>query len=179
MEGWKLADLTPRQQRLLEMLRDDREPITGTRLAEACEVTRQVVVHDIAVLRAAGIDILSTPRGYWLQTSENTDVRPTHILAVCHRPDQTADELFTLVDHGITVLDVTVEHPLYGELHGSLHLSSRKDVEWFMQQCARSSATFLSSLTDGHHLHNIAYPSHQRLQEAIAELRRIGIQVFE
>ena len=174
-----MADLTARQQRLLNMLTDEREAVTGTRLAEACAVTRQVVVHDIAVLRAAGFSILSTPRGYWLQSSESKDARRTHILAVCHGPEKTADELYTLVDHGLTVLDVIVEHPLYGELHGSLHLSSRKDVEWFMEQCKTAGAMFLSSLTDGHHLHTVAYPSQQRLQEAISELRRNGIEVFE
>lgn len=174
-----MAELTARQQRLLQMLRDEPTAVTGTLLAEACAVTRQVVVHDIAVLRAAGFRILSTPRGYWLQTSENADARPTHILAVCHKPEQTADELYTLVDHGLSVLDVIVEHPLYGELHGSLHLSSRKDVEWFMEQCKTSGAAFLSSLTDGHHLHTVAYPSVKRLQEAIAQLHRVGIEVFE
>lgn len=174
-----MVDLTARQQRLMKLLQDGRDPITGTRLAEACAVTRQVVVHDIALLRAAGIDILSTPRGYWLQTPDNAEARPTHILSVCHDPSLTAAELLTLVDYGLSVLDVIVEHPLYGELHGSLLLSSRKDVEWFMQQCATSDATLLSSLTDGHHLHTVAYPSTQRLKEAIAQLRREGIEVFE
>ncbi|MDQ0189171.1 transcription repressor NadR [Alicyclobacillus cycloheptanicus] len=172
-----MVDLSPRQQQLLNLLQSQREALTGTDLASICKVTRQVVVHDIAILRAAGHNILSTPRGY-VMASDAAAHRPTRILAVCHPPELTEAELTTLVDYGIAVRDVIIEHPLYGELHGNLHLASRKDVECFIQQVQASSAGLLSSLTDGHHLHTIEYTSESRLTEAIAQLRRLGIEVL-
>ena len=45
-----------------------------------------------------------------------------------------------MVDNGCTVLDVIVEHPVYGQLTGQLHLSSRYDVGQFLQKVSRSGA---------------------------------------
>lgn len=166
-----------RQQRVLDVLMGRHDPITGTDLATRCGVTRQVVVHDIALLRASGFDILSTPRGYWLPPAhEETSI---HVLSVCHAPELTEIELLTLVDHGIRIRDVVVEHPLYGELRGSLHLSSRRDVLDFLTQVRASDAMLLSSLTDGHHLHTLECSDIRRLNEAIVVLREQGIQVLD
>lgn len=171
-----MTDLSPRQRQLLEALNDRRDPVTGADLAALFGVTRQVVVHDIAILRAADYHILSTPQGY-VVPSDDAAHRPTRILAVSHPPELAETELLILVDHGIAVRDVFIEHPLYGELRGALHLASRKDVEWFIHQVANAGATLLSSLTDGHHLHTVEYTSEQRLADAIDELRRQGIAV--
>ncbi|QQE77777.1 transcription repressor NadR [Alicyclobacillus sp. SO9] len=171
-----MAHRTQRQNRLLEELAKADRPLTGSELATRCKVTRQVVVHDVAIIRASGVQVLSTPRGYWLQSESP---RETRVLSVCHPPELTEIELMTLVDFGIEVLDVMVEHPIYGELRGGLHLSSRRDVELFMEQVRTSKVTLLSSLTDGFHLHTVAPPHSQRLQEAIAALRQNGVQVFE
>ncbi|WP_231493442.1 transcription repressor NadR [Alicyclobacillus macrosporangiidus] len=166
-----------RQQVLLEALRASREPIPGAQLAALCGVTRQVVVHDIALLRAAGEPILSTPRGYWLRPGE--PARRSFVLSVCHPPELTETELYTMVDHGLHVVDVVVEHPVYGELRGALHLSSRRDVALFLQRVAETKALLLSSLTEGFHLHTVECRDEGQLHEAVAALRAAGIQVLE
>lgn len=169
-------DKDTRRQRLLAILSND-EPITGHDLAQQLGVTRQVVVHDIALQRAQGANIVSTPRGYWLP---EVDVnKHLQVLSVVHPPNLTAIELYTLVDFGIRVLDVQIEHPVYGELKGSLQLASRRDVELFLAQVQASGAALLSSLTDGQHMHTVAIPGPSRLAEAIEALRSHGIQVFE
>lgn len=165
-----------RQDSILAELSASDRPLTGSELADRCGVTRQVVVHDIAILRAAGINIVSTPRGYWIQTVPTTG---TTVLSVCHPPELTKTELLILVDFGVAVLDVVVEHPVYGELRGPLHLSSRRDVELFLEKISSSDSLLLSSLTEGFHLHTVSAPDTQRLQEAVEALRAQGIEVFD
>ncbi|MCL6633699.1 MAG: transcription repressor NadR [Alicyclobacillus herbarius] len=172
-----MGERQDRQAQIVQILRDSRRPVTGSDLASMLGVTRQVVVHEIALLRAQGQEIVSTPRGYFLESRLGRPMR--HVLAVNHPPELTRAELFTLVDYGIRVVDVLVEHPLYGELRGSLRLSSRRDVELFLRQVEESGATLLSSLTDGHHLHTVECEDESLLTEAIAELRRQGIEVHE
>ncbi|GMA51518.1 transcriptional regulator [Alicyclobacillus contaminans] len=164
-----------RQQRMLDVLAASRHPITGAELAERCGVTRQVVVHDIALLRASGVAIHSTPRGYWL--AEAATGEGASILAVKHPPELTQTELYILVDHGIRVVDVFVEHAVYGELRGSLHLSSRRDVDNFLESVRTANAPLLSSLTEGFHFHTVEAPDDVRLREAVAALRQAGIEV--
>jgi transcriptional regulator of NAD metabolism len=172
-----VRDRRERQERLVEALRERDHPVTGGELATLLGVTRQVVVHEIALLRAQGVPIVSTPRGYFLE--ERDDRQERYILAVNHPPELTSTELKILVDYGVRVIDVLVEHPLYGELRGSLHLASRRDVDLFLQQLHETKASLLSSLTDGHHLHTVECADPARLNEAIAELRKHGIQVFD
>ncbi|MCL6636662.1 MAG: transcription repressor NadR [Alicyclobacillus sp.] len=152
--------------------------MTGAQLAAICGVTRQVVVHDIALLRAAGEPVLSTPRGYWLRPDREGRSPEQHVLSVCHPPELTETELLLLVDHGVHVVDVQVEHPIYGDLRGNLHLSSRRDVQLFMERVRSSGAALLSSLTDGFHLHTVEAPDAARMAEAVAALKAHGIQVF-
>lgn len=175
-EGIRVTSRQSRQDSILAELGASDRPLTGTELAERCGVTRQVVVHDIALLRAAGVYIISTPRGYWLQTAPRSE---TTVLSVFHPPNLTDVELTTLVDFGIEVVDVIVEHPVYGELRGDLHLVSRRDVALFLEKVASSDALLLSSLTEGFHLHTVASPSQKRLREAISALRLHGVQVYE
>src|SRR5947209_1309616 len=114
-----------RRDKLMCMLRQSIEPISGNELAEALCVSRQIVVQDCAILRAAGQDVIATPRGYTVPP-EPANIRA--VIASRHDRDRTGVELRTMVDHGLKVIDVIVEHPLYGELRGPLMISSREDV---------------------------------------------------
>jgi uncharacterized protein len=172
-----MKDRSTRLEYLVRLLQTANEPITGTELANHFTVTRQVVVHDIALLRAQGCNIVSTPRGYIIQSREEGQNRT--VLAVSHTIEQTADELYTFVDFGISILDVQVEHPIYGQLTGSLQLSSRRDVDLFMEKIKTKKVTLLSSLTGGYHFHTVQYGSEQRLKEAIRALNDYKIQVFD
>ncbi len=172
-----MKDRSTRLSCLISLLQTSEEPVTGTELAANFQVTRQVVVHDIALLRAQGFDIVSTPRGYIISNRKEGQNRT--VLAVSHTVEQTSDELYIFVDFGISVLDVQVEHPIYGQLTGSLQLSSRRDVDLFMEKVNKKKVTLLSSLTGGYHFHTVQYGSEKRLKEAIRTLIEHKIQVFD
>lgn len=172
-EGFSLRERRERQAYIVQVLRESTEPIRGEDLAVKCQVTRQVVVHEVALLKARGTPIVSTPRGYYL--SGVPDGMEQTVLSVHHGPEQTADELYTLVDHGIVVENVMIEHPIYGELQGALHLRSRHDVSDFLQEIARGRVALLSSLTQGDHLHTVSYHDLRQLDQAIVALEKKGI----
>ena len=160
-------DAVQRRAALSDYLSQAAGPVSASVLAARFSVSRQIIVGDIALLRAGGLDIAATPRGYLLP-------RPTpgltRQLACVHRPEDMGRELELMVDNGCTVVDVIVEHPLYGQLTGSLQLSTRAEVEQFM---ARSLTTQpLSALTGGIHLHTLLCPDEaafQRVREALRQ----------
>lgn len=168
-----LRERRERQDYIVQLLHESTNPIRGEDLAARCQVTRQVVVHEIALLKARGAPIVSTPRGYYL--SGAPDGMEQTILSVHHAAEQTADELYTLVDHGIVVENVMIEHPIYGELQGALHLRSRQDVSDFMQEISQGRVALLSSLTHGDHLHTVSYRDLRQLDQALLELEKKGI----
>ncbi len=153
----------------MRILEGSDEPLTGAELSRELGVSRQVIVQDVAVLRAAGNDILATPQGY-MMVREPTQRPHRARVAVKHPPQSTQDELNTFVDHGLRVIDVIVEHPLYGDLVGSLMLKSREDVSQFMNQLQKTGAPLLSSLTEGVHLHTVEFDRVDDLKRAEAAL---------
>lgn len=165
-----------RRALLLQMLKKSNAYVTGTDLARACGVTRQVVVADIALLRAAKHPIVATPHGYHYQDDEPTQANTfRRVIPVKHGYEQTEVELNTLVDHGLNVVDVIVEHPIYGEITGALSLKNRRDVQKFIDSLGQSNAYLLSSLTDGVHLHTVEADSLDMIHEACQALDKLGI----
>lgn len=166
-----------RQQLILSLLRATNEPVRGEDLAQSAHVTRQVIVHEIALMRAAGVPIVSTPQGYrWTDAGEH---ETRTIIALRHTPEQTAGELYTLVDHGLVVHNVMVDHPIYGQIEGGLEIRSRVDADAFLAQIAAAGASLLSSLTDGYHMHTVSYRNPQDLDAARIALGRLRIAVME
>ena len=149
-------------------------PISATALAGRFGVTRQVVVGDIALLRAEGRSVIATPRGYIIPVPDGF-LRTT---ACVHNAQQTRDELNAMVDCGCTVIDVVVEHPVYGQLTAPLAISSRYDVEQFIEKMASASASPLSALTEGIHLHTLSCPDAQVFDHLCDKLREMGM-LFE
>jgi len=162
-----------RRQQILKWMRVHGDPIRGGELANRLRVSRQCLVQDVAILRAGGEEILATPRGYQLPRAKPKGYRA--VLACQHKPEQTEEELQTLVDHGVRVLDVIVEHPIYGELRGALMLESRADVQDFLEQVRSSQAALLSALTGGVHLHTVEASRRDAISRAKTELRKRGI----
>lgn len=160
-------DATARRNALLQQLNQTKTPISATALSKEFQVSRQVIVGDIALLRAAGHDIFATPRGYLMSTA---DEGITFQVACIHSFEQTRGELYAIVDAGGEVIDVLVDHPVYGQLTGNLHLSSRYDVEEFLKKSSAEGVHPLSHLTDGVHLHTITCPDEgakRRILEAL------------
>lgn len=141
-----------RRAQVLQMITQSKQPLSAAKIAASLHVSRQIIVGDVALLRAAGHSIIATPRGYMIENSQGI----IHTIAVIHQKEAIEEELNLIVDYGGVVIDVIVEHPLYGEIKGNLQIRSRHDVAMFMKKSQEEKATPLSSLTGGVHLHTIA-----------------------
>ena len=161
-----------RRQAILDRLRTADRPVSASALAAGLNVSRQIIVGDIALLRAGGAEISATPRGYVLPRATDGITRT---IACRHTLAQTGQELDILVDNGCTVLDVIVEHPVYGQLTGQLQISSRYDVEQFLARIRDSDAAPLSMLTGGLHLHTLCCPNEDAYTRACAALKAAGL----
>ena len=151
-------------------------PESASVLAARFSVSRQVIVGDIALLRAAGEDISATPRGYIVNRSRPGALRT---LACVHSYEDTAKELNIMVDNGCTVVDVIVEHPIYGQISGQLDIASRYDVAQFVEKLSTEDAPPLSSLTGGVHLHTLICPTEEAYQRVRSELAKENLLFTE
>lgn len=152
-----------RRARIVEALAAASGPLSGTALAEACGVSRQVVVQDVALLRERGEKIVSTNRGYVLLADD--PARPTRLFKCRHTAEQTADELTCVVDLGGRVEDVFVNHRVYGVVSSALGVGSRRDVERFMAELASGVSSPLLEVTSGYHFHHVSAASEEVLDE--------------
>lgn len=165
-----------RRNEINALLLHTKEAVSATWLSKHFSVSRQVIVGDIALLRAGGADITATPRGYVILRDQAVLTRR---IACRHSMADMPAELYAIVDQGCTVADVIVEHPIYGQLTGLLRLSERADVEQFMLRCQREDAQPLSTLTDGIHLHTILAPDEGAYLRVMDSLRALGILIMD
>lgn len=165
-----------RRERILAALAGASGPLSGSALAAACGVSRQVVVQDVALLRERGERIVSTNRGYVLDGPAAAG-RPTRLFKCRHTAEQTADELTCVVDLGGRVEDVFVNHRVYGKVSSDLGVSSRRDVERFMAELASGVSTPLMGVTDGYHFHHVSAASEEVLDEVARALADRGYLV--
>ncbi|MCE5285791.1 MAG: transcription repressor NadR [Pelosinus sp.] len=165
-------DAKARRDFLLEKLKRDTKPVTGAVFAKELGVSRQIIVGDIAILRAAGIDIFATPQGYVLPNHAYQEAL-RYKIACRHNNEGMEKELAIVIDNGGKVLDVIVEHPIYGEICANLMLASRRDLKEFMERITNSEP--LSLLTGGVHLHTIEVPSNEIFNNIELQLRTAGI----
>lgn len=161
-----------RRSKIIELLKSEKKPLSGSRLAKMFRVTRQVIVQDIAILRASGNDIIATSQGYMMAVPLPLISKK---IAVHHDEQQTREELLTFVECGCKVIDVIVEHPIYGELRGMLMLQDSEDVEEFIESVEKNNATLLSRLTQGVHLHTVEALNQDSIKKAEEILRKKGI----
>lgn len=166
-----------RRETIIDILKDSPKPIKGNQLAELLGVSRQVIVQDIALLRAEGEKIIATPQGYFLinNINNNTSRKSLRVFACQHGYQGMEKELMIIVNAGGKVVDVVVEHPFYGELKGNLMLEKPEDVESFMKNLDKSGAGPLSVLTKGIHLHTVEAPSQVILDRIQEELKFAGL----
>jgi uncharacterized protein len=158
-----------RREYIRNLLIENNITYKGQFLAEQLGVTRQVIVKDIAIIRAEGINIIATPEGYLIFNEESNYVR--RVIAVSHRRDEIYNELECIVKFGGIVEDVTVEHPLYGEIRAMLMIKTIMDIEKFTKKFKEASAEPLSSLTKGVHLHTVRADNEQIMDCIIKELK--------
>ncbi len=164
--------LQNRREEIKSLLISSEEPIKGQKLAKIFNVTRQVIVKDIAIIKAEGANVIATPRGYMIANNSNTSIRA--IIAVNHRREDLEDELKTIIKYGGIVEDVTVEHPLYGEIRAMLMIKNLFDLENFYKSFKNYSAEPLSALTNGIHLHTISCNNEEELKNILNSLGKKG-----
>ena len=155
-----------RRDEILTEIKKSDVPVSAGTLAKKFHVSRQIIVGDVALLRAEGNKIIATPRGYVLEEKKVLERK----IAVCHTKEQIQEELYTIVDMGGFVKDVIVEHEFYGELCGKMHIASRYDVDCFLKRVQQVEP--LSHLTHGLHLHTITFPDEEtfhRIEKALEE----------
>jgi len=175
MKGEKMNS-AQRRDKIITILKDSNQAISASALAEQLLVSRQIIVGDIALLRAKGLDILSTPKGYMFNSmlkSEETIFK----IACLHDDDLTQKEIYTIVDNGGKLIDVIVEHPLYGQLIGQLNIYSRYDADDFFYKVEQQQASLLSKLTSGIHLHTISCKDEETSCRIKAALHQLGIML--
>lgn len=167
-------DSQERRKEILKCLNASQGPLSAAALASRLGVSRQIIVGDVALLRAAGEAVSATPRGYVLKRDAGYVVRT---VACTHSARDMERELNIMVDNGCTVRDVIVEHPIYGQLAGTLELKSRYDVRRFVSRSAEEEAQPLSMLTNGIHLHTLLCPDEEAYERVISELKQAGLLV--
>ncbi len=155
IERCRLMKGNERRENIIATLKKSNEPVSGKVLAGMYGVSRQVIVQDIALLRAQNHEITSTTTGYVLTQIPKI----TRVFKVIHTDDQVADELNLIVDYGCMVEDVFVYHKIYGTIRAEMNIKSRKDVEEFMESLAAGKSSLLKNVTSSYHYHTIAAPS--------------------
>lgn len=161
-----------RRKYIITRLKESELPCSASSLAAELGVSRQIIVGDVALLRASGTDIYATARGYVLPEMKEGLTRR---IVCCHTADQMREELYCIVDQGCMVQDVIVEHPVYNEICGRLQLGSRYDVDRFIEQCAAAEARPLSMLTEGIHIHTLICPDEDAFRRVKSGLIQMGI----
>lgn len=167
---------TERREAIVCRMQEDHVPLSGTKLASLYGVSRQVIVQDIALIRAAGYDVISTNKGYIL----NKSVEPKNaerVFKVKHTDEQMEDELCSIVDLGGSIINTMINHKVYGHLEAPLNIKSRRNVAEFMEDIHSGKSSPLKNATSGYHYHRVSADSEETLELIEQMLREKQILV--
>lgn len=140
-----------RRKSIVNLLLSEKRPISGGELSEKYGVSRQIIVKDISILKEYGNEILATNSGYIIQSSPLKE----RVFKVFHTTEQTEDELQTIVDLGGIIADVYVWHKAYGKMVANLCISSRLQIEQFIESVRTGKSVELMHVTGGYHYHTV------------------------
>ena len=161
-----------RRVKILQLLQETQMPLSGSALARRLGVSRQIIVQDMALLRAGNeLEIISTYQGYMLSKGKT---RATRVFKVRHGAERTREELQQIVDLGGRVEDVFVYHSVYGVVRGQLSIASRKDVDDFMDRLSASRSAPLMQITDDFHYHTVTADNEKILDQIESRLQELG-----
>ena len=156
-----------RRKELATILQSSKKAVSGGELSKILGVSRQIIVQDIAILKASGYDILSTHNGYVVQKSPTFE----RVFKVKHTTDQTEDELKTVVELGGTVVDVFVWHKVYGKIEAPINIFSVYQIEKLIEGIRSGKSVELMHLTGGYHYHTVRAESEKVLNKIAEELQ--------
>ena len=164
-----------RRKAIVNLLLSAKEPISGGELAQTFNISRQIIVQDITVLKGTGYEILSTSQGYVMQKSPLAE----KVFKVKHTTDQTEDELSLIVSLGGTVVNVFVWHKVYGKISAPLNIFSMHQVKQFIEGVRTGKSSELMEITGGYHYHTVRADSEEQLDAIEKELARLGFLIGE
>ena len=160
-----------RRGKIIQALKNSDKAVSATTLSKEFDVSRQVIVQDVALLRANGKNIFSTNRGYLIQEDEET----TRVFKVQHEDDEVEKELTTIVYLGGTVEDVFVYHKVYGVLRAEMNIKSRMDIRNYMEEIRSGKSSLLKNVTSGYHYHTVRAERVEILDMIQEELQKKGL----
>ena len=163
-----------RRASILQLLQGNGSPLSGTALAKMLGVTRQIIVQDIALIRAENHNILSTNKGYIYRSPTEKNVQPKRVVYVRHTTEEVLDEFLTVLELGGTMLDVAVEHEIYGQIRVDLLIETEQDARDFVDRLTHCKDNPLKVLTDDCHYHTITAPSEKLLDLIEEALKKKG-----
>lgn len=159
-----------RRNKLIQMLSESSTPLSGKELSKRLDVSRQVIVQDMALLRAQDHEILSTNQGYLLTGGKKI----SRVFKVIHSDKEVEEELSLIVDYGGHVEDVFVYHKVYGIVRADLHIASRNDIREFLQDLQNGHSALLKNITSEYHYHTVSAPSEKLLDLIQDKLQEKG-----
>jgi len=162
-----------RRAGIIRQIQKSSKPVSGSELAKSYNVSRQVIVQDIALIRANGYDIISTNRGYILNIPRSV----SRVFKVQHTDEELTDELYAIVDLGGCVENVMVNHKVYGHIEANLNISSRRKVYEFMNDIKSGKSSPLKNITSNYHYHTVSADSDETLDLIENELRQMGFLI--
>ena len=162
-----------RRAGIIRQIQKSSKPVSGSELAKSYNVSRQVIVQDIALIRAKGYDIITTNRGYILNIPRSV----SRVFKVQHTDEELTDELYAIVDLGGCIENVMVNHKVYGHIEANLNISSRRKVYEFMNDIKSGKSSPLKNITSNYHYHTVSADSEETLDLIENELRQMGFLI--
>lgn len=162
-----------RRQKIIRIITESSAPVPAKELARLCAVSRQVIVQDMALIREAGIDIIATNRGYII----NAPYTAKRVFKVSHTDGQMEDELCSIVDLGGKIVNVMVNHRVYGHMEAPLGINSRKKVMEFIENIRLGKSSPLKNITSNYHYHTVEAENEEILDSVEQMLREKGYLV--
>lgn len=157
-----------RRKEIIDCLVRSKEPLSGSDLAKKFNVSRQVIVQDIALIRANNLNIESTHRGYVI------DMPCSRVFKLKHEDDEVRKELEIIIDNGGNVKDVFVFHKVYNIIRADMNIKSRRDIEKYMEDLRTGKSTCLKNITSGYHYHTVVADNEETLDIIQEELDKVG-----
>lgn len=159
-----------RRKAIVSCIKSSTRPVSGSALAQAYKVSRQAIVQDIALIRALGYDIISTNRGYIIHEPQGV----SRTFKVRHTDEELENELYSIVDLGGSVINVMVNHRVYGHIEVELGVSSRRKAAEFIQDIKSGKSSPLKNITANYHYHRVEADNEETLDMIEEMLRSNG-----
>lgn len=159
-----------RRAEILSLIGNSGSPVAANFLSEKYSVSRQVIVQDIAILRAQGYGVISTNRGYVLDAG----LRAERVFKCRHTLQELVDESEVIISRGGKVEDISVHHRVYGKISARLELTTLRHAEELYRSLVSGASKPLMSVTDGYHYHTVSGENEQTLDNIEKALREKG-----